>query len=370
MEITRSTPLYITFEDWVDSFHVDNDGFTWKSGAEPYSFSLYFDILTSISETSETEISEFPVNDGTYISDHIIIRQPEITFTASVSNNPHQRNPQIAQPRKELSRWDENGGEVYDFQYAKGDLVEVELGVPYIPQDRETIPELQYPNVEQWQTTGNKITNFVSNVNPQTVINAAVPNIGNSESERVHPYKAQPTRSGDQKYLNFPRTPTPEFKAIGWLPQNNSGLKLNRLSENLFDLQNPPGRETTFISNDRSSETYWILKQLQTYKKSCAVITKEGLYVDMYIQSVSVDKSPEDGESLTFTITMKKIEFVDIPILEKKVSSNDLAVQNSKNLGVKSPSPTPPKEADAMNRKHTEAVKLDLNANGIPDIEE
>lgn len=51
---------------------------------------LYFDIVTSINHKFESEISQFPLEDGSIISDHIINKPDKLTFTVEMSNSPFQ----------------------------------------------------------------------------------------------------------------------------------------------------------------------------------------------------------------------------------------------------------------------------------------
>lgn len=281
-----------------------------KSGTETL---VAFDVVTSINHKIESEASEFVLEDGSVITDHIINKRNELSFTVQVTNTPHQNNPKIPQNNGELS-----------WVPQQGKITSVSLPYPDFLENKIEIPDIKY------YEPGMNLAQVGSTLNLQSALSAGVSAItGNT-------YKKQPVR--DNKFLTFPKKPN-KYGATVWQPDN---------------------------AKNRAQEMFNILQMVQLEHLVCSIITREKYYTNMYIVNVSSPKSPNIGESLIFDIVTKELKTVGL--LTVGPLPADILAQNQKQIGSKNVKANPQKEQEAQKRQHTTAVKLgDTNGDGIVD---
>lgn len=307
--------------------------------------SLSFDIVESMNHISESDISEFVLEDGSVISEHIISKNAVLTCSVSVSKYPHQRNPEI--PMGGNSRRDSPGTEVGNEKQIKGHEELVELQAPYLkrtpPSDSSvgggghgddrngggiftgggSRPPIRYPVFEPRLLRSLKI------LQPSHLLQAGTQAVGASIDKSIGvkrgAYGVQPT------YIT-PWRPSKDIvlpKPTVWKPNDISDRRLNALNT---------------------------LLTLKSDKTPCHVLTLAHPYIDMYIQKLELPQNEADGDVFTFNITFYQVDLIAAADFEFKTPA-EVVAQPKKTAGAKSTEEN--KNAKALRERPEVSVALD-----------
>lgn len=299
MPSDTETPLYLKFDREV-IYDQDNVRFI-------PSF-LRFDAVLSIAHKFETEISSFPLESGSSISDHALNKQLVIDFTAIVVDSPFSDS-------KALNIGDEG-------------LVQPLFGVGPVafsldsaynkannPQRLRGPKKITYPSLSPTpddfssldgglKTLGRK----TANVNLQGGIDFVAGALGLGPDLKPQPGKF----SEDPGYGQDPN-----------------------LARNVVGSVVP-------INRERSREMFLILQNVRDSNLKFDVITKGKTYNNMVITNLSVNIDSNSGNSLEFVVTCTEMKMIT---LQKGSSFTDLGSLTG-SVGSKGalPAPTPPVE--------------------------
>lgn len=224
-----------------------------KTGIE---HSVYFDIVTSINHIGESQASEFPLEDGAPMTDHVINLPSNLTFTASVSNSPMKDNP---------------GAKLTSFSDGT-------LTYPNINPSPAIYPPLQYPTA-----SAPTLASIGNNLNLAGGISAVASAIGLGPN-----LTPQPTSRSAP--LTVPTIP------------------------------NQPNTSGNFISEtNRVQDMFNLLELIRTSNFLCEIITEEKTYSNMVLLTINSPRTVDTGNSLEFTVTAKQIRLVtlaqaDVPV--------------------------------------------------------
>lgn len=265
---------------------------------------VYFDVVTSISQIGESEVSQFPVENGAVITDHIINKNDVITFSGGISNDPLQ---------------DANiSGAVQDFTIP-GTVKPVDLNYPEFIDTRfnsARAPKLQYPKQSV------SAARVINSLNVQSAINAVTDALSGAR-------EPQPTYGSP----NLPQPP--RLASSAWVTDGDE--------------------------SSRAQKMFTLLNLIRTSRFMCEVITQEEIYTDMVITKVDVNKTAGSSDNaLIFNLVLQEIQ---IPTLARvgaiQPDGNATSTQNisarSSPGGAKSPQPNDPAKASAQESKNEKA---------------
>jgi hypothetical protein len=272
-----------------------------ESGRENY---VFFDVCSSVTHLVQSEASEFVIEDGSVITDHILNRNDLITFQVKTTNNPFPHHPMIP------GVYNPTG----DFKTVAGDWKNVKLNYPKVEKDRVIIPPLEYP---QDKPTLGKVINSLSVAGAVSKATALITGDHKVQMERT---KGKAIENKDYE--------KPEIQM--WVPQ-----KAERRAQDMFNL----------------------LRKIQLKNYRCDIVTKEIVYRNMVLVELSSPKTQQTGESMTFDITAKEIRTAELMRVDNPIPKEILA-QSRVQVGSKNGVPIGAK-ADALARQNTKMIPID-----------
>lgn len=272
---------------------------------------LRFDVVTNINVSANSLISEFPIEDGSIITDHIISKNYEISFNASVTSHPHQENPVINQDN-------------LFYETVPGETQLVELPYPVFERYLVRIPDLVYP--EEQTSLAGEINNLNLQTGIQTVIDAFTGG-----------YKQQPARSAENQAILVPGD-FDEQQATAWKPNDN-------------------------VVN-RPMDTYNTLELIRLSKQRCQVVMNNRIFNNMVITNIELPISPDIGESLDFNVSLKQIVIAKFMEKSQVVPIESIA-QGSRNTGTAQPKSVPKSKTDELSGKNPNMSKVDQGASDV-----
>lgn len=140
---------------------------------------VYFDAVFSINHVLLSEASEFPLEDGSPMTDHVINKPDTLSFTAGVSNAPFQQAPGMDVPGKAINN-------------------PLAITYPVIFPEPLLFPPLEYP-----QAKSPPIGALLNPVGALTAgIDALTPNPQPQRAQQTKPATAPGTNLPSQNFIN------------------------------------------------------------------------------------------------------------------------------------------------------------------------
>lgn len=226
--------------------------------------SVYFDVVHSINHIGESQASEFPLEDGAPMTDHVINLPSNLTFTVSVSDSPMRQNPGAS-----------------DFGNSFSNPV---IQYPIFFPNPKIYPPLEYPPAPalDFARVGNQL-NLAGGISAVASAVGLGPNI-----------TPQPTNRTGPLFVPTPG-PTP-------FPTGN------------------------FISTkNRVQDMFNTLELIRTSNFLCEIVTNAKTYNNMVLLSISSPVTAEVGNSIEFSITARQIRVVKLGMADVPVPAELIA---------------------------------------------